>query len=83
MDKNSARGRAHSIASTVLRGIAQTGNLLDEASVTTSLTPEELAKVKQALIVLADEHALYADAHRAKGASDAPEWEDEDDDNCR
>jgi hypothetical protein len=63
MDKNSARGRAHSIAGFVLHGIAKSG-FLDEASAITSLTPEELAKVKQALIVLADDHILYAQAHR-------------------
>ncbi len=76
MDKNGARGRAHSIASAVLRGIAKEGGLLDE--VATDVTPEELAKVKRVLIILADEHELYAQTHRKAGATDAPEWEDED-----
>jgi hypothetical protein len=63
MDKNSARGRAHSIAGSILRVIAKT-SIIDVALEITDLTPEELAKVKQALIVLADEHILYAQAHR-------------------
>lgn len=62
MDKNSARGRAHSIAASILHGIAKEGGLLDD--VATGVTPEELVKVKQALIVLADEHILSAQAHR-------------------
>lgn len=78
MDKNSSRGRAHSIASIVLRRFAEGGGLLDE--VATGITPEELAKVKQALIDLADEHGLYADEYRRRGVSDAPEWEDDEDD---
>lgn len=75
MDKNSSRGRAHSIASIVLRRFAEGGGLLDE--VATGITPEELAKVRQALIDLADEHGLCADGFRRRGVTDAPEWEDD------
>jgi hypothetical protein len=75
MDKNSSRGRAHSIASIVLRRFAEGGGLLDE--VATDVTPEKLTKIKQALIDLADEHALYAQSYRDAGATDAPEWEDD------
>lgn len=65
MDKNSARGRACSIAASILNGVVQTGNLIDEASVATSLTSEELSMIKQELQAIAQEHGEHAKFHKA------------------